>query len=480
MKILIIQLARFGDIYQTLPVLKALKRNFPQAELTCLVREKFKDATHEFSEFVKVKTLDTAQILSPLIFQARGEGDASARLNSFLSTSFEKYDRIINLSFSPFSSYLTDELTTENTMVKGYTRTHDGFLGLPDDVSAYFYAQVGTQRSNRVHLTDLFAMIAGVELTPEDWQCRTTQKSERSGIVIQIGASQAHKTLESQQWQGLIEKIHARSITPIYIVGSKEDQGTPLFLKDLSRVQDLRGANTLKQTFDLIAKSSLLIAPDSVTLHMASAVETPTFNISKGPVRFWETGPRASGSRVFIYDEQSNSALSDLMQAIEKMLAGQPPDDTTYEVTQKEGVIYDSASSKPDFSWRLVQALYMQGDYPEIETHKTVLALRRITELVDLGNEQLGQIDNPRARSVALSILNEIDFLMNQVCRIDASVQPLVNWFITQKIRITAKNFDEVLQQTKTIYADARTILNVYDKSISWSLDATKEVTWKP
>ncbi len=480
MKILIIQLARFGDIYQTLPVIKSLKRNHPEADITLLVREKFQDAAHELKDVVTVKTLDTKHILSPLIFQARGEGESLTRLNTFVDSSFEKYDKIINLSFSPFSSYLTDHLTAENTIVRGYSRTHDGFLGLPDDVSAYFYAQVGTLRYNRIHLTDLFAMVAGVDLTPADWQWNPAPETERAGIVIQIGASQAHKTLDINQWQELIERIHAKSVTPIYIVGSKEDQGLPLFLGQLSRVQDLRGRNTLAETFKLIGRSALLIAPDSVTVHMASVVGTPTFNISKGQVRFWETGPRTLGSRVFCYDDSSSSAIAELIESVEKMFTGQPAVDSNYEVTQTEGVVYDSRYNEADFSWKLIQALYMQGDYPEIETHKTELALRRITELIDLGSEQLGQIENPRARSVALSILNEVDFLMNQVSRIDASIQPLVNWFITQKIRITAKTFDEVFEQTKSIYSDARTILQVYNRSISWSLDATKEVTWKP
>ncbi len=484
MKILIIQLARFGDIYQTLPVIKSLKRQYKDSEITLLVREKFQDATHELKGVVNLKTLETSHILSPIIFQAKGEEESLKRMDKFVSGQFEAYDKIINLSFSPFSSYLTDYLSNShsNCTVRGYSRTHDGFLGLPDDVSAYFYAQVGTHRFNRIHLTELFAMVAGVELAPSDWQWNTIEASSasRSGIVIQVGASQSHKTLDASEWQAVIENLHNKSQTPIYLVGSKEDQGLPLYLQNLTRVQDLRGQNSLEQTFKLIGAAALLIAPDSVTVHMASVLSTPTLNISKGQVRFWETGPRALGSRVVCYNEKNKEAMSQLQDAIERMLVGAPADEKTYEVTQAEGVVYASTASESDFSWKLIQALYMQGDYPALESHTTELALKRIAELVDLGAEQLEQIKNPRAQSVALSILNEVDFLMNQVCRIDSSIQPLVNWFITQKIRITATAFEDVFAQTQVIYEDIRTILKVYEKSISWSLDATKDVTWKP
>lgn len=478
MKILVIQLARFGDIYQTLPTLKGLRSKYPDSEITLLVREKFKEAALSAKGVASIVGFDTATVLAPILFSPSGEVSSLKKLNEQTQALKSDYDLIVNLSFSPFSSYLTDELRSEKTVVKGYSRTTDGFLSLPDDVSAYFYAQVGTFKKNRIHLTDLFAMVAGVEDVDNRVSLAAQADKMREGLVVQIGASQKQKTLTSDHWSSLLEFVHSKTATPIYIVGSKEDAGVPLSLSKLPRISDLRGQTTLEETFCLIENSRALIAPDSVTLHMASLVDTPTFNISKGDVRFWETGPRAIDSRVYFYTDETEK--NDLQIELGLFLSGEDPQSANvYSVTEKSGVIYSGKKVESSFSWNLIKALYMDGDYPPAQSHKTELALQRIQELVSLGLEQLENIKNPRAQSVAVSILNEIDFLMNQVTRIDSEVAPLVNWFITQKIRIADGPFHVVLSDTQKVFEDMAQILLVYSK-VSWSLAQEKELSWKP
>src|SRR4051794_20777995 len=101
MKILVLQLARFGDIYLTWPTLRALHRIHPEAEVHLLTREKFAGATVGLANIV-AHTLPTAQILG------RGQEAMENHLNSWLETLSNDWDLIINLSFSPFSSYLVD------------------------------------------------------------------------------------------------------------------------------------------------------------------------------------------------------------------------------------------------------------------------------------------------------------------------------------------------------------------------------------
>jgi heptosyltransferase III len=67
MKILIIQLARLGDIYQTWPVVRGLKRAYPTAEIHFLARKKFASACEGISEIDQLWQLDTRSILEPLI-----------------------------------------------------------------------------------------------------------------------------------------------------------------------------------------------------------------------------------------------------------------------------------------------------------------------------------------------------------------------------------------------------------------------------
>src|SRR6185312_3146980 len=125
------------------------------------------------------------------------------------------YDRVINLSFSPLSSYLVDLIGCPD--IAGYARQSDGYLAIPDEPSAYFYTQVGLDRSNRIHLDDIFGMIAGVELTDGDFHAPSR---ERNGWVIQVGASQSRKTLARETWVQIIHSLLERTSESVTLVGA--------------------------------------------------------------------------------------------------------------------------------------------------------------------------------------------------------------------------------------------------------------------
>jgi ADP-heptose:LPS heptosyltransferase len=79
MKILVIQLARFGDIYTTWPVLRAIKRENPQGELHVLVRKKFKKALVGLESVDKTQLLDTQNILEPVLLEQAQLDESLAR-----------------------------------------------------------------------------------------------------------------------------------------------------------------------------------------------------------------------------------------------------------------------------------------------------------------------------------------------------------------------------------------------------------------
>lgn len=486
MKILVIQLARFGDIYQTWPTLKGLKRLYPESEITFLVREKFAAATEGVSSFVKVVTFATAHILAPVLFDAQGESEAAKRLDAFIADHQGQYDQIINLTFSPFSSYLTDTLSSEQTLIRGYTRTSDGHLDIPDDASAYFYAQAGVAQKNRIHITDLFGMVAGVNIEVQDFDANFESANDAGvgSIVVQVGASTSNKTLTSSQWTKIIRTLSAKTQNKIYIVGSREDRGIPLSIHGLTNVIDMRGSTSLRATFALINQAQFVVAPDSVTVHMASLSDVPVLQYSVGPVRFWETGPRAIGSRIVRIGEETLNVDSIMQEEAERMVTGAPPLASTFEATGESGVIYSGQLENDDqiefFSWELIKALYMENGYPEIQENRTYLAFLRLTELVDLGLEQLSFVRRPQSQEIAFKILNEIDALMDAVSELDSRVRPMVNWFLTQKIRIGPGPFESVLTQTEKIFEDMQLILKVYNRGVEWNAELPKDMTWKP
>ena len=99
MKILIIQLARLGDIYLTWPAIRAMKRKNPQAEIHVLSRPRFQMAYQGLSEVTKIHELPSKDILGPILGNQFNLPESVAALDrSMTSLKSEGFDRIYNFS----------------------------------------------------------------------------------------------------------------------------------------------------------------------------------------------------------------------------------------------------------------------------------------------------------------------------------------------------------------------------------------------
>src|SRR3954451_22420693 len=108
MKIIILQLARLGDIVQTLPTIQGLKKAHPGCEITLVVRSTFADAARISPHVDKLVEFSTQDILGPVAADPQDKAESLARLirwvaNELLGT---EYDLLLNLTFTPASSYM--------------------------------------------------------------------------------------------------------------------------------------------------------------------------------------------------------------------------------------------------------------------------------------------------------------------------------------------------------------------------------------
>lgn len=464
MRILVLQLARFGDIYQTWPVLKALKRKYPEAELHVLVRHRFREAMAGF-EGISLHLWPTADILEP-IYLRDDEDAALTVLNSVVEPLKEAaFDRIINLSFSPVSSYLTDLLTHSRSEVSGYTRFSDGFLSIPDDASAYFFAQGEIGRFNRFHITQIFSLVAGVELEESDFHSSDLNPNRRPIIIIHLGASQVERIYPPEMWVKVISHILSDSEYEAVLIGSENEvplADTVQNQVNHSRLKNKVGKTRLPELLSFIAEASLFIGCDSAPAQIASIVQTPVLQLASKTSNFWTTGPTCAGSRV-IFEEELTKILPERVAAEAlSMLRHQAPTApcalrlSAIESYQLHDLKFD------DFSWNLIQALYTSASYPENPTHEDILAFQRIFELAELGIQQLEVLLDPGKRSVIGKLLQNVDNMLVEVSRLNPRVDPLIQWFETERLRIPPGSIDQTLDRTKQLYNDLCTIASVY------------------
>src|SRR5262245_22192285 len=114
MRIIVLQLARLGDILQTLPAIQGLKKAHPGCELTLVVRSTFADAARISPHVDNLVEFPSEEVLGPYFEDRADKTESLAQLGHWLASEIlsrdgvvaAPYDLLLNLTFSPASSYL--------------------------------------------------------------------------------------------------------------------------------------------------------------------------------------------------------------------------------------------------------------------------------------------------------------------------------------------------------------------------------------
>ncbi len=475
MKILILQLARLGDLYMTWPALKALRRQFPTAEIHMMVRPTFKEAMIGNNSVNKIIELDTEKILNQFFYHNEDQFQlAEALINAqkeihYLMGSLktEKYDWIINATFSPVSSFITHQLSYPTTKVTGYTRHHDGYFQLPDELSTYFYAQVGIDKPNRIHLTDLFSSLFEVTYSDDDFKTDINHQlpfalPERY-IVLHIGASQLQKVFNPVRWTRFVRYLWSRTNLPICLIGSNTERITAdLICGGNSQVQiiDLVGKTRLIDLFPLIKQSEMLVGCDSVALHIATLTNTPTLNISIGKVNFWETGPKSQLSFIYRIEEGETIYAERIAEITAGLLEGRMSSELIYRT---DGYVsyFDPREKNEPFSWKLVKSIYL-GDKPPVTDDMTfVQAVQKLAELNDFILDQLMLFEKTRDQKF-LQLIGRAEESISAFNRLAPSLGPMISWLSARKTQIEPASQEILIRETTRAHQELQIIMRPY------------------
>ena len=484
MKILLIQLARLGDIYTSWPTVRALRRHWPQAEIDILVRSRFAGACAGLNEVNRVIELDSREILAGI--ESGEYGDPVMKARRFLSgLKQHRYDRVINLSFSPLSSYIAFAVDASEE-VRGYSRFADGSLCIADAESSFFYAQVGIGRDNRAHLADIFAGVADVDLVEEDWRSPPTvdgrallaRKTGDCGfgryIVVHVAASENHKAYEPHQWANAIKVIGAGFTGRVVLVGAAGESAAAekiMLSGDSEGVINLVGHTTLSELTSLIGKADLVVGADSAPMHIATLTKTPCLNLSFSSVNFWETGPRAPGSRVLWAESVHDLASDKVAHEALAMLNGGGAADKYIDVRPGLPSYRLHGYPQQDFSWRLIEALYLGAPFPALESERQESAVLRLFEVNELAIEQLKVIETDHHNLLASKLLDRVDEVIQAILKLAPTLGPLIRWYQCEKTCIGPGDIEELLRASRRVHVKLKEILSVYVDCVSTAED---------
>jgi lipopolysaccharide heptosyltransferase I len=302
--ILIVKLSAIGDVIQTLPMLEALKKQYPQARIDWVVEE---DAStlllsHPMINRVIISRRKSwvKRVLKP------GEFWKTLREVSRFVRELRNwhYDWVID-NHGIFKSGLL--------MLLSRGRRKIGFqasAGIAEEGSYFFtherYKPLSIERHALERYLDLVSQM-GVQIDPTSFHFPVPPDSlkQAEALLRQKGFDSRPLVVlhpmakwESKQWPAdkfarLISAL-VRSKASVVITGSPHDEG-PVgeILRrtgDSVKVLNLAGKTNLLELASIFSLSDLVLCPDTGPMHLAAAVKAPLITLF-GPTAPWRTGP---------------------------------------------------------------------------------------------------------------------------------------------------------------------------------------------
>jgi|GEM_PF-301886 ADP-heptose:LPS heptosyltransferase len=298
-QILVLQLARFGDLLQTWPLLTRLRLAYPGARLTLITDQRLLPL-HPLGPQV-----DATQGFDLLGLTALVEQDwpgAYQRVASLLKDlRAREFDLVFNLNFSRISLLLTYLL---GAPAQGFLPGAGGREFFRGPWLAWIYSLVHARRFNRFHLTDVFRHLAPEPAVATAPPALAACPGGEPVIALQLATRHDRRTWPLKYFTRLAEFFASQMQSRVLLLGTKAEQDLGERLRAAlapplrERVTNLQGQTGLAELAAQLKETHFLVSGDTGTLHLATALGVPTLALFLGPALCFETGPYGCGHYV--------------------------------------------------------------------------------------------------------------------------------------------------------------------------------------
>jgi len=306
MKILIIKLSAIGDVVQTLPALEAIKKIFPDSEITWVVEEAAADLLvgHPLINrlLVSHRRAWLRQLKNPFTTW-RG---LSGITRFILSLRSIHYDIAIDFQ-GLFKSGVLIGFARAGRKI-GFDRTRElSYLFLNERLQAYDIEKHALER-----YLDIARYLGARDVSP---LCSLPIEQERGIInqridavkppgrrlvVMNPGARWTTKLWPERNFAELADWLIQEKNATVIFTGSPDDREMVERIVTLMRhgvAENWAGKTTLKELAALAAVSDLFITTDTGSMHVAAAVGSKVLALF-GPTAPWRTGPYGNSNTV--------------------------------------------------------------------------------------------------------------------------------------------------------------------------------------
>ncbi|MGL4868316.1 MAG: glycosyltransferase family 9 protein [Cetobacterium sp.] len=287
MRVLIIRLSSIGDVILTTPVLKELKKKYPEAIIDFLVLENFKDSI-----------LGCPYVDNLILFDKKKHDGFKNMLKFGKELKNNNYDYVFDLHSKVRSKIISSAIGAKTFIYKkrGLLKT------LLVKMKAIKYKVDNTIVKNYFGAFKILNLnYKGEDLTftfkNEDLEKIKTLCIDYENVpMIAPGASKETKKWTKEEFAQLSKLLYNKYGKKPIIIGSNSEYEMCESIKKLSGevAINLAGKLSLKESGALLSKASFLVTNDSGPFHIARGVKCPTFVI------FGPTSPE-----MFEYDENN-------------------------------------------------------------------------------------------------------------------------------------------------------------------------------
>jgi lipopolysaccharide heptosyltransferase II len=279
-KVLFFTLSNFGDVILTLPVLDALRAEYPQALITVVVGPR---AAEVFGNNPYINDLIIYDKYAPL----------KEKIKLFSRLKKERFDLVVDLRNTLYGALLPARFRTSP------------FLRMPRDIRHMKQRNLYRLRM-ALKQNGLWATVKEkiLYISPKDKDYINTLieeggiKSNHQIIVVSPAAGGKTRRWPRENFIQLCKALAADYM--IILIGRKQDKALTAYIKDKAssgKVFDFAGLTNLGQLAWLLKRASLVVVCDTGILQLASYLDTPIVALF-GPSDEQRYGPWSSRFKI--------------------------------------------------------------------------------------------------------------------------------------------------------------------------------------
>jgi len=317
-EILVVNLTRMGDLVQTTPVMAGLKEAYPGARITLLVNAVFAEICKDIPFIDRLIAFDKPAFRKMVRREEQTLVDGYRRLESFIDgVNDTAYDLAINFTPSGESALLTSLFDARET--RGVTAGAEGERVIKHPWQRYFMGVIPSRNFNPFHLCDMMVKAGGVLPSRKGLHLSVSEEESRNAravlsehgvgegdllVGIQLGASHPLKTWPVASFARLADRLAESLGARVLLTGAPSEEALGAEFDSLTATNgvNLVGKSSLRGVAALLRRCALFVSNDTGPLHIATAVGTPSLDVSLGHVCFRETGPYGEGHYVIESD----------------------------------------------------------------------------------------------------------------------------------------------------------------------------------